>query len=258
MEQQAQNTVWTTGFLPNGMKASFTFVISDPMNAFAEAMAYLSKLQADGLQMREPGLEAGEQSYTVTHIARRTQNNKKKDGTTSSCPLIDIYHDDLAYSSLKTWLNTPDEIADFERITGLKLEAIKTFPGTAAVKRGESTDADAFVYKLPHSVKAIWTLNPDYVEGSTTQQKRLFARWEVAGNAPQSSQKAVSSGSEGEQLIWNTDAVKQLCSKHELSTDQLKRALNITDKFSEWTLGYVAADKAAIAYKQTLELDFMS
>lgn len=240
MEQQA-NTVWTTGYLPNGMKASFTFVITDPMNAFAEAMSYLNKLQADGLQMREPGLEAGEQSYTVTHIARRTQNNKKKDGTTSTCPLIDIYHDDLAFSSLKTWLNTPDEIADFERVTGLKLETIKTFPGTAAIKRGEGADADAFVYKLPQSVKAVWKLNPDYVEGSTSQQKRLFIRWEITGNAPAIAPQGDSSVSTAKDMALTADdvtAIKEAFSY--LSGDDFKTALSI-QKWSDWTKGKRAA-----------------
>lgn len=174
-------TMWTTGYLKNGMKVSFTFPIRNEMEATRQALEITNKLLADGFLMTEPGLEAGESSYTVTHVARRTQRNKKDNSTS---PIIDIYHDDLSYSSLKTWLNTAEEIAAFQNATGLKLELLQSFPGTAAIKRGESPEADGYVVKLAHPAKVIWKANPEYIEGSTTEAKRIFVRWEAANVTP--------------------------------------------------------------------------
>lgn len=201
-------------YLPNGLKVHYEFPIVD-----LEAMALIAAkyddlieltniLLSKGLSLEMPGLEAGEQSYEITHIARRTQRNKKDNTTT---PIIDLYRENLSFSDLKTWVDTDDEIKAFESATGLKLSTIQPFPGTSAIKRGESPDADGFVIKLTRPVKAIWKMNPDYVEGSKTESKRIFVRWANATPAtPQPPVAAAQAATTGERVQAEPSRMSEL------------------------------------------------
>jgi hypothetical protein len=189
VSENQQPTFWTTGWLPNGCKVSFTIPVT-MLDAYETALAFTDALLKKGFRQSEPNLNEGEHEYTVTHVARRSQKSKKDNSVT---PLIDFYHDGLNFSALKTWLNTPEQIADFERASGVKLANLKPFPGTAAIKRGESDDADAYVIQLQRPVKVIWKLNPDYEEGSTTQSKREFVRFGDSAPAGQQQDEPQSS-----------------------------------------------------------------
>lgn len=164
------------GYLPNGMKVFFTVPIAlDQIEyAYEIALKMSNTLLAKGLTLTEPGLEAGEQSYTITHILRRTQPGK--DGKPAT-PIIDFYHDDLKWSDLKTWLNTPEQIAEFEQWSGVSLKSMQAFPGSR-LERGNNPEADSYVVQLKPSVRVTWRLNPDYTEGSKTEAKREFVRFE--------------------------------------------------------------------------------
>lgn len=176
MTEQQLPTFWVTGYLPNGVKASFTVPIGIGEHPFTSALAFTNALLESGFLLTEPGLNEGEQYYTITHIARRTQSGK--DGKPPT-PIIDFYADGHNFSSLKTWLNTSEQIQEFENWSGVKLANLKPFPGTAAIKRGENVDADSYVVALAVSRKVIWKHNPDYVEGSKTEAKRIFERFDT-------------------------------------------------------------------------------
>jgi hypothetical protein len=253
------NTVWTTGYMRNGLKASFTFVISDPMNAFTEAAAYLDKLLADGFTQNEPGLEAGEESELIITVMRR----EKSDGT----PIIDFYPawgagSDEPYGTYKyihKYMNNADEINDFLKVSGFKsLDAIPLYDGQSPLKRTVNK-AHAKETAVPTPFKVVRKQGKEKT-GSDGNPYRPWelVRYEAAGNAPQSHEKALSSGSTGKQVEWNTDAVKRLSAEFGLDAHQLKSALRINGAWSEWTGGYAAARDAVEAYKKTLELDFMA
>lgn len=200
MEQQA-NTVWSTGYLPNGLKASFTFVISDPMNAFAEATAYLDKLLADGFTQNEPGLEAGKTSDLIGFILRREKENNDGDIT----PVIDLYPADerTSHRCVFHYLNNEDDIKQFELATGLKLDSLPVFDGASLERDGKST-ANKYITKLATPVTAIHKLNPKYnpeePDVKKRKQKRLFVRWGAVQNGVSSHEKAVSSVSTAENV----------------------------------------------------------
>lgn len=177
------NTFWVTGYLPNGVKVSFTIALNSLADACKESTAFTDQLLAQGFRISETGLDTGEQSYTITHIARRVQPGK--DGKPDT-PIIDFYHDDLAFSGLKTWLNTPAQIASFEQWSGISLAAVPEYDGTAALKRGERAALDAkYIVALAPGKRVIWKHNPDYTEGSKTEAKRIFVRFDgIAAAAP--------------------------------------------------------------------------
>lgn len=167
------------GWLPTGQKTYLTIPVGTftPEEAFDYLLNYSQRLLARGWLLTEPGLEAGEQSYSVTHIVRGTQ--PAKDGKPAT-PIIFFYSDNGKWSDVKTWLNTPADIAEFEAWSGVKLDTMKSFPA-GRLERSKDAQVDAnYVIALTPSRRMIWKLNPDYTEGSKTESKREFARFDTA------------------------------------------------------------------------------
>ena len=131
-----QPGILTTGYLPNGAKVTFNIPLIDLNNAYAEALAFTSKLLADGWLLNAPGLEDGEQSEPIVIVMRRA----KSDGT----PIIDFYpawgagNDEPygTYKYLHQYLNDDNEINEFLAIAGFKsLEDIPLYDGQSPLKR---------------------------------------------------------------------------------------------------------------------------
>jgi len=126
------NTIWMTGYLPNGFKVSLTL---DEHATAATVQTLLSKValaEAAGVQPNLPGLEPGEETEEITAVMRRA---KPSDGT----PIIDFYPQwqgafgRFKYASM--YLDTPEEIAEFEAQSGLKLADIPVYDGQQALQR---------------------------------------------------------------------------------------------------------------------------
>src|SRR5690348_3416784 len=101
---QQYPTMWTTGYLANGMKVSFTFPIRNEFEACKQALEITNKLLADGFLMTEPGLEAGEESEMIGRVSRRSKTNSDK----TVSPVIDLYgvHDALKFKVMSIYLDT--------------------------------------------------------------------------------------------------------------------------------------------------------
>lgn len=198
----------TAGWLPNGAKVYFTIPIALDQTEYAYeiALQFTNTLLSKGFMLTEPGLEAGEHSYTITHILRRTQPGKDNKPAT---PIIDFYHDSYKWSDLKTWLNTPEQITEFEAWAGVKLASMQSFPGNR-VEMGANPDADSYIVKLPIPAKVVWKNNPDYTEGSKTESKRLFERFEGvnqnAQNRPPASAKSNATQATGTSIPKTSEA----------------------------------------------------
>lgn len=172
------NTFWTTGYI-KGAKVSFTFAISDPYNAYAEASMVIQKLLSDGFAQNEPGLEAGENKELVGYVARRQKKNE--DGTIT--PVIDVYspHKAVKFKMISVYLNTPEEIAAFEQASGHKLASLPLVPGKAALDKGDE-ETDTMIMAVTTQMHVIRKPNPRYDESSEDKKpKWLFVRWEAAG-----------------------------------------------------------------------------
>lgn len=127
-------TFWTTGWLPNGAKISFTVPIAT--DAYTEALAFTNALLAKGFLLNAPGLEPGEESAIIETVMRR----QKDDGT----PIIDFYPQWGAggdepfgtYKWLHKYLNDADEIEAFCKVAGFRsLEDIPLYDGQAPLVR---------------------------------------------------------------------------------------------------------------------------
>lgn len=183
-----------SGWLTTGMKVYITIPLGNlqPAAAYDRILEYSQTLLSKGLLLTEPGLEAGEQAYSITHIVRSTQPSK--DGIKPPAPIIYFYHDNLKWADLKTWLNTPDDIAEFERWSGVKLASMKAFPSGARLELGRNPAEDTeFVTALTPARRVIWKHNPDYTDGSKTEAKREFVRFDTPPAPAQSNTSAVIS-----------------------------------------------------------------
>lgn len=259
MDNQAP-TVWTTGYLPNGMKVSYTLPITDPMNAYQEALAFTNKLLADGLLLSEPGLEAGEESETIITVMRR----EKSDGT----PIIDFYPawgagTDEPYGTYKyihKYMNDDAEIGEFLKVSGFKrLEDVPLYEAQAPLKRSIAKPHNKET-AVPTPFKVVRKQGKEKIgsDGKPYKPWDLVRYDALAMNTPATAQNGANGASgaitEG---AWNETAVKQLIVHYsgKLTTEQLLAALKVT-RFGEWTGGVKAAYAAAEAFLTLAEAAF--
>jgi hypothetical protein len=258
MENNCIPTFWTTGHLPNGAKVSFTIPITDLNNAYGEALAFTSKLLADGFMLSEPGLEAGELREQVGYMVRRQKKNE--DGTYT--PVIDLYlnNDRTVFKFLSVYLNSEDEIRAYEAASGIKLVSMTLLPGKASVERNDEEQAK-YIVKAPAPFNVVFKLNPQYDPNSDEKKpKRLFERWEGANNVlPLDTQE--NAGNRPSDAItedsWTETDVKLMVNHYagKLTVQELLAALNVK-RFGEWTQGKKAAYVAIEAFNQAIKEAF--
>jgi len=178
---QQYPTMWTTGYLPNGAKVSFTFPIRNTFEAYKEAVDITNKLLADGFMLTEPGLEAGEKKEQVGYVLRRS----KDDGTA----VLDLYpaNDKTSFRFVMCYLDTPEDIAEFENATGLVFKSLPVYEGDR-MERGNNEKSNKYIVKVPQVTNAVIKDNPYYNPTETDVKKkkpaRLFVRWEGSQPTP--------------------------------------------------------------------------
>ena len=179
MSDQQIPTFWITGYLPNGCKISFTVPINN--DAYAEAMVFSNNLLSHGFTTSEVGLSAGEKKDKVGYVLRRSVVNER-----GETPVIDVYvdHEAMTWRTVKVYLNTPEQIADFEAVSGLKLDSLPYYEGKDSVERGDPK-LGKYVIPVKNVFYAVAKANPKHEEEQDAEKrklipKRLFVRWESA------------------------------------------------------------------------------
>jgi len=177
---QQEPTFWVTGWLPNGCRVSYTipFGIS---RGYEDALAFTDALLAKGFTTSEPGLSAGEKKDKVGYVLRRSVVNER-----GETPVIDVYvdHEAMTWRTVKVYLNTPEQIADFEAVSGLNLDSLPYYEGKDSVERGDPK-LGKYVIPVNHVFYAVAKANPKHEEEQDAEKrklipKRLFVRWESA------------------------------------------------------------------------------
>lgn len=177
------DTVWATGFLPNGRKVSITALNGGDVQSLVSTVLALDiAMSAAGITPREQGVEAGEQVETIHYVLRTSILNRDNTDT----PRIYLYTERFNFKFLNIYLNTQDDIAAFENAVGYDLTAIPYFEGDSALERGKNPQKDnKYLAKLGKPVQIVWKQNPAW-EGDDDKQhpKRVFVRWLTAAPAP--------------------------------------------------------------------------
>jgi hypothetical protein len=176
-----ENFALTRLFHPTGTQVSIPLSLTAEVSREQAAMLMRSVdniLQA-GWLVSAPGLETGEKLEEIGYVVRREKENQN-DGTVT--PLMDLYPNREpgrggAWKHVSKYLNTPEEVQQFEQACGVPLAKLPVYDGTAAIERGKSPKLDKYVAKI-RPTKVVWQDNPRY-EGpdDKSHPKRIFVRW---------------------------------------------------------------------------------
>ncbi len=181
------NYALTHLYHPSGAKVSIPLSLTSPMttdNALC-VLQSVSSLLAVGFSVDVPGLEAGEQVEDIGWVLRKKQKNERGESIR-----VELYpaNAGLVKKHLHYYLDTPEQVAEFESATGLAVRSIPVYAGKDSVERGADEDTDKFIVKLPRPAKVVWRDNPAYDPDETdlTKKKprRLFVRWDAVTPPP--------------------------------------------------------------------------
>lgn len=119
-----------------------------------------------------PGLEPGEQKATIGWIVRETA----EDGIR-----IQMYRPDDRHGFIATYLNTEEQIADFEYASGLSIARLPEHVGPGHIERMKDQRLDKLVIAPPRPFQIVWKPNPKFEEGAKewSKRKRVFVRWDA-------------------------------------------------------------------------------
>lgn len=135
----------------HGFDVIVTLGSTDP----AEINRKLDEFLSAGFTAAPPlaeGLLPGEERGEVTHVVRRSQQND--DGTIT--PIIDMYVGRLAFRWSFVYLDSAQEIAEFEAAAGLHLAQMPVYNGDIALERGKKPAIEqTYVIPVPKPFKVI-------------------------------------------------------------------------------------------------------
>lgn len=182
--QQEPNTVHMRLYTPSGVPLNFVLSIRDGKltETLPDVAAMETMIAASGYLVNAPGLEVGEELETITHVVRRTQHNQ--DGSQTPCLGLYFENPKLVFCK-KAYLNTAEDIATFERLSGLKLAQLPEFPSTALPKRDEKSAVQFIVAaKTPFQVRMAQGTYTDEQTGEVKSTPKFAGFYEVSKPAP--------------------------------------------------------------------------
>ncbi len=127
-----------------------------------------------GFTVNLPGLLDGENYEQIGFAVRREKIND--DNTTT--PVLDVYPANGSFRVLGLYLNTADDVKNFEMATGLRIDSMPLYDGNP-IERGSNPRTDRYVVPLAAPAKLVWKLNPKWEgENDKKHPKRIFSRWD--------------------------------------------------------------------------------
>lgn len=164
------NTVTFSVYDPNGIRVTFAL----PLNEIAAVNGVIADVLANGFTATVAGAAPGENVEEVGFVSRR----EKADGT----PVIDLFspNDLLAHRVFAHYLDTLEQIADFETATGLKLSEIPVWIAEQPIKKTSPTWKQYGVQtrKVARiALKDNPRHDPNETDVTKKKPKHLFSQW---------------------------------------------------------------------------------
>ena len=154
-------TGWTRLYHPAGVQVTLPVPLDAPISPEVAQMALtsISSLLGAGWLVNEPGLEDGEVKQEIGFVIRQSGNES---------PLMALYarHPKLVHRFLPLYLDTPEDVAAFEKASGLHVAELKRYTAKAAPDK-DTEDFAAFAVEVNFSVVV-----------ATTE---AWKRWNAAG-----------------------------------------------------------------------------
>lgn len=220
---------------PRRVQVNIPLLAINPATA-TEMLRAIDCLLDAGWLAALPGVEAGENVEEIGAVVRCEKENK--DGTYTAILHLYSVGEQFKFPSLKTYLNNAESVAQFEAVSGLRLDSLPVYEGTNTIERGTNQKLDRYVVPLKKPTRAIWKENPKYPAGGYPEgfplkerkPKRMFVRWL---DAPPSSQPQAAPAANGQQpaalapAAMSPVAVRKL---EEANYDQLVQSMTWAER----------------------------
>lgn len=212
MASEHVNTVQITAYTPEGFRVyvNVDLIPANELDALMKANGYLAHVV---------GAKAGEIIEVMTHVSRRMHTNKK-DG--SITPVIAFYSENTALSWKydHMYLNTPEQITEFEAVSGMQMMSIPEFEGDNFLER-TAAKAAKYVMPLVKHIKVAAALKPYKILDGTTGETMKIQRFVDAPVVQEKSTFPITPAQ------WNTEVLaltKPLYSSSDRQKDSLNKA----------------------------------
>lgn len=213
---------------PSGVSVSIPI---DPDTSFSNDSAVnifesIGKLISVGFLVNAPGLEEGETIEEVSFVSRRQGSD--------DTPIVAFYvaNPKLVKKFLHVYLNTPEDIAEFEKACDLKLSSIPLFEGNQFLDKDKPA-AKKYIVPLKNPIKLVWKVSEQWnkwkAEGGEGKEphKRILVRYEN-GSVSSKSEPVEPTHQDGELLYEKSSAefVKKIVSATNLDPKVFMPILN--------------------------------
>lgn len=186
---------WVRLYHPSGAQVTLAVVPfksdQDARNWAADCFRCVGSYVDAGFTVDAPGLEEGEQVEEVGWVVRGDHDDGQE-----VTPYLLLYstNEKLEHSFLKVYLNSDDDVANFQKASGLRLNELPSYVGQDKPKRGANRQIDKFFVKAPRPFKVVMKNNPAYKEEEKKaadarkevykKPKRVFVRWASQDGKP--------------------------------------------------------------------------
>lgn len=171
---------WAKLFHRSGLQVSVQF-FCQPL----ELMGQVDAMLAQGWLPNAPGVEPGEERETVAYVVH---GEVEDEGETTPYLLLYSENETMKWSFLKVYLNNDKQRAEFEAVSGMKVDSIPLYIGRDKPERGKSKQIDnKFIVPCPRPFHVVLKQNPKWSEEAAaaakaknemyTTPKRVFVRW---------------------------------------------------------------------------------
>jgi hypothetical protein len=127
----ATGSTWIRCFSADGYQMALTL----PITSVADALRHLADIRAAGLTATlsvAGGLESGEQAKSITMAVKRMKKNR----TGETRPVMDVYSDGDEFKFVTIYLDTDEQVSEFEQHSGLRVSTMPKYPSTAPLNAG--------------------------------------------------------------------------------------------------------------------------
>lgn len=181
MSDETNPTGWVKMYHSSGAQVTIPISLSTAIdsNTAYRITSSLESLLAAGLTVNMPGLENGENIEEIGWALRKKQKNDRGESIR-----MELYPASprLVKKCLIIYLDTPEQLKDFETATGLQVRSMPIYVGKDSPERGQDEATDQFIIKTPKVARAVWAENPAFDPTETDinkkKQKRLLVRWD--------------------------------------------------------------------------------
>lgn len=233
------NSLLVTGYTPDGFKITLNIGIDMDDSDIRRLIDALEVVRLCGITPSPVELPSGSniEDIDVVIMSRHEQT-----------PKAYLYKSNLEHKIGHLYLNTPEEVALFERATAKLIADFPVYEGDSAPTRKERQP-----HRMERAVKPfqiIKTLKGAYDNGMPKYEYRLHA---VLGDAPTKPANPFKPMTEDEpEPQWTEKVAIAWRKENAMYTDKdILAALGLQSKLGEWKFGVKTANQKLAAWKQS-------